>query len=235
MPADVIRLGDERARTGPWRGDHQVALLTPVPEAPLPSPAFVRRCLGLLAERGYRRVVTGALSPLEQTGFLAAGFEVVEDLHLLAHDLKSLPAKPRRAPRRAADEDREAVLAVDHESFSPFWRLDADGLADTLEATPRVRYRVATDLDGAVVGYAITGRAGRRGYLQRLAVAERARLQGHGSALVSDGLWWLHRWRVTRVLVNTQQGNDSALELYQRLGFEPEPLGLSVLEAACAD
>ena len=231
----MIRLGHERARTGPWRGDHEVALLTPMPEAPLPSPAFLRSCLDVLAERGYRRVVTGALSPIEQTSFVAAGFAVVEDLHLLSHDLTTLPPKPRPVPRRATPEDRDAVLAVDHDSFSPFWRLDADGLSDTLEATPKVRYRVATGAGDRVIGYAITGRAGRRGYLQRLAVASGERLHGHATALVSDGLWWLRRWRVTRVLVNTQHGNDSALALYKRLGFEPEPLGLSVLEAACTD
>jgi GNAT superfamily N-acetyltransferase len=233
--ADVIRLGDERARTGPWRGDHKVALLTPVPEAPAPSAAFVRRCLGVLADRGYQRVVTGALSPVEQIGFLDAGFAVVEELHLLSHDLTQLPPRPRHALRRATDDDRTAVLEVDHESFSPFWRLDAAGLADTLAATPRVRFRVAADHAGQVVGYAITGRAGRRGYLQRLAVSASARLQGFGAALVIDGLWWLRRWRVTRVLVNTQLGNDRALALYTRLGFKPEPVGLSVLEAACAD
>jgi ribosomal-protein-alanine N-acetyltransferase len=232
---DVIRLGDERARTGPWRGDRHVALLTPVPEAPVPSAAFVRRCLGVLADRGYRRVVTGALSPAEQTGFLQAGFTVVEELHLLSHDMKRLPPKPRHNLRRATDADHDTVLAVDHESFSPFWRLDVAGLTDTLSATPRVRFRVGVDPADRVLGYAITGRAGRRGYVQRLAVAASARLQGFGSALVSDGLWWLRRWRVTRVLVNTQHGNDNALDLYVRLGFAPEPIGLSVLEAACAD
>src|SRR5207248_8944704 len=92
--ADVIRIGREEARTGPWRGDQQVAYLTPVPEHPAPSADFVRRCLDVLASRGFRRVVTGALSPIEQTGFLAAGFEVQERLHLLVHHLDHLPPRP---------------------------------------------------------------------------------------------------------------------------------------------
>ena len=43
-------------------------------------------------------------------------------------------------------------------------------------ATPSARFRVATrgQGDGEVVGYAVTGRAGPRGYLQRLAVAPAA-------------------------------------------------------------
>ncbi|MGH9115411.1 MAG: hypothetical protein ACRDWW_06220, partial [Acidimicrobiales bacterium] len=76
--ADVIRWGRERARTGRWRGEGDVALLAPVPDAPLPSPEFLHRCLDTLAARGYSRVVTRALSPLEQAAFLAAGFDVEE-------------------------------------------------------------------------------------------------------------------------------------------------------------
>jgi ribosomal protein S18 acetylase RimI-like enzyme len=233
VAGDVIAVGAERARTGPWRGDRLVALLAPVPEAPPPSAAFIQRCLMVLAERGYRRVVTGALAPAEQAGFLAAGFEVAEELHLLSHDLEQLPAGPRVPLRRARTDDHAAVLEVDHASFTPFWRLDAAGLDDTLGATPRVRFRVSHDLSDAVTGYSIIGRAGRRGYVQRLAVARDARKQGLGSALVIDGLAWLRRWRVSRALVNTQYGNDGALALYERLGFRPEPIGLSVLEAAC--
>jgi ribosomal protein S18 acetylase RimI-like enzyme len=233
VAGDVITVGAERARTGPWRGDSHVALLTPIPDGPPPSASFVRQCLDVLASRGYRRVVTGALAPVEQLGFLDAGFAVAEELHLLAHDLRDLQPRPRIPMRRARLDDHAAVLAVDTASFSPFWRLDAAGLADTLEATPRVRFRVAVDAADRVLGYTVVGRAGRRGYLQRLAVDADARLGGLGTALVLDGLWWLRRWRVTRALVNTQHGNESALALYRRLGFRPEPVGLSVLEAEC--
>ena len=69
----VIRWGPERARTGPWRGDARVAYLAPLPEAPIPSVDFVRRCLDQLTGLGFARVVTGALAPAEQGAFLAAG------------------------------------------------------------------------------------------------------------------------------------------------------------------
>src|SRR3954453_9241344 len=106
--ADVIRFGREEVRTGPWRGDRTVAYLAPSPDHPAPSAEFVRRCLDELARRGFDRVVTAALSPPEQAGFLAAGFEVEERLHLPAPDLDTIPA-PRPAGleiKRARRRDR---------------------------------------------------------------------------------------------------------------------------------
>ncbi|MDQ1398067.1 MAG: hypothetical protein QOG64_3326 [Acidimicrobiaceae bacterium] len=227
---DVIRFGREEARTGPWRGDHQVAFLAPLPERPAPSAEFVRRCLDVLSSRGFSRVVTGALSPSEQAGFLAAGFVVEERLHLLAHDLHDVPDLPpeARALRRARHRDRPTVLAVDARAFPPFWRLDERGLEEAVTATPRARFRVAV-VDGRIGGYAICGRASSRGFVQRLAVEPVAQRHGLGRALMVDGLRWLRRRGVDRAVVNTQLGNDAALALYERLGFRREATGLSVL------
>ncbi|HZA00248.1 MAG TPA: GNAT family N-acetyltransferase, partial [Acidimicrobiales bacterium] len=53
--------------------------------------------------------------------------------------------------------------------------------------------------------------------------------QGVGTALLLDGLRWLRRWGARDALVNTQQGNDRSLRLYQRTGFVLQPGGLRVL------
>ena len=225
---DVIQWGRERVRAGPWRGDQAVAFLSPLADAPAPSAAFVRRCLDDLSAQGYQRVVTGALSPAESTGFLAAGFEITERLYLLAHDLKQVPPAAPVPMRRARGADRDEVLRLDHRAFRPFWRLDNHGLEDALRATPHARFRVSFVVEG-ITGYAVHGRAGRRGYLQRLAVDPAQRGTGLGRALVVDGLRWLRRWRVERVIVNTQLDNDAALQLYEHLGFRRQPVGLSVL------
>ncbi|MHB1928908.1 MAG: GNAT family N-acetyltransferase [Acidimicrobiales bacterium] len=235
--ADILRWGREQARTGRWRGEGDVALLTPVPSAPLPSAAFLHHCLEILASRGFTRVVTGALSPLEQAGFLAAGFDVAERLHLLSLDLAGrLPAVPRGAAlARPRGGDRGAVLAVDAAAFSAFWQLDAGGLDDSLAATPSTRWRVARParrrVVGAVDGYCICGRSGGRGFVQRLAVDPARQGRGTGRRLLLDGLHWMRRHGARSAVVNTQLGNDAALALYRSAGFRDEPVGLSVLAA----
>ena len=232
----MISWGRERARTGRWRGEANVAFLTPAPNAPFLSADFVRRCLGTLASRGYERVVTAALSPLEQAGFLAAGFDVEQRLHLLAVDLTSAlpPTPPGLRLRRVSRSRRDDVLAVDHAAFAPFWRLDDAGLADSLKATPAVRFRMAVDTThGAapVAGYAICGRSGSRGFVQRLAVHPAHQGTGTGRRLLLDGLHWLASRGATTAAVNTQEGNAAALSLYMSAGFREEPVGLSVLSA----
>ena len=229
---DVIRWGRERARTVPWRGSPQIALLTPLPGAPVPSLAFVRRCLDTLNARGFTAVVTGALAPVEQRAFLAAGFAEAERLHLLSHDLTDLPAGkvPGARLRKARAGDRLQVLRIDHVAFPSFWQLDDTGLDDALTATPHARFQVAVDdATRRVVGYAISGRSGRNGYLQRLAVDPAEQGRGLGRWLVLDGLRWLSRWRADQCVVNTQWGNEVALGLYERVGFHRLPQGLAVL------
>jgi mycothiol synthase len=220
-------------RVRSWPVDPTTAHLVPTAGRQL-TVAEVRAVLADLGRAGYERARTAALSPAEAQPFLAAGFAVDEHLHLLARDLTALPPlRPSAALRRGRRRDRPAVLAVDAAAFSPLWRLDAAGLRDALTATPVARLRVATAPPGHdVVGYAVTGKAGPRGYLQRVAVAPDHAGAGRGRDLVLDGLAWLARRGARRVLVNTQEGNEAALALYHRLGFRPEPDGLDVLGTA---
>ncbi len=228
---DVIRWGRERARTGRWRGDDDVAFINPVPDAPFLSADFVRHCLHTLSAQGFSRVVTGALSPLEQAGFLAAGFDVEERLRLLGMDLgdRLAPIPPGAALQRVPRWRRPEILGVDRAAFMDFWQFDSEGLLDALRATPSVRFRMAVGGRGEVLAYAISGRSGPRGFVQRLAVLPGAQRSGTGERLLLDGLHWMRRHGVARAVVNTQVGNDAALSLYLKAGFREEPVGLSVL------
>ena len=184
-----------------------------------------------LRAAGFQHARTGALAEGEGTPLLRTGWKIAAHLHLLRHDLGRLPPEhPRDGPRlrRAGESDLEAAAALDDASFPLDWRLGRDGLADALRATPQSRFRLARET-GQAVGYAICGRAGRDGYVQRLAVAASSRGRGLGRALTLDGLRWLKRWRATSASVNTYVGNDAALRLYQSLGFVEVRPGLMVL------
>lgn len=230
---DVVQWGPDRLRIGPWRGGGAVASIVPAPGL-APSPDAIKRALVVLAGRGYHSVLTSALTYAEQQPFIAASFTVHERLHLLRHDLRDIEHQRRRPVdarlRRGRRSDREAVLRVDQAAFDSFWRFDAQGLADARRATPSSRLRVADAGSAGVVGYAVTGRAGALGYLQRLAVEPAHQGRGLGAALVSDALRWALRHGAASLLVNTQEANTAALNLYERLGFVREPYGLAVLE-----
>lgn len=223
---ETIEQRGERARLASWRADGQVAHLSPTAMRPL-SATFVDSCLDRLRARGFTFVVTSALSPEECAGFLRAGFDVREELELLAHTLDRIPDVSHRL-RRPWRGDRPRVLGVDSIAFDSFWRLHQGGLDDALGATPSVRFRVHGRRD-RLDGYVIGGRGAGTGYVQRLAVHPSARGHGLGRSMVADVLRWMRRRGAARALVNTQQTNESALALYRSCGFRVLPEGLRVL------
>lgn len=226
---DVLQYGSDRLRVGTWRGDATIAYVAPLPGDAL-AEATIDACTRRLVDDGFRSALTSALTVAEQEPFVRCGWTVRERLHLLRHHLNGVPAAAavgRGRLRRARWGDRAEMLAVDRAAFDAFWRFDDVGLADARTATPTVRVRVVDD--GTVIAYAITGRAGPTAYLQRLAVHPDAAGSGLGTALVLDALGWAARRGAGGVLVNTQESNRRALDLYLRLGFVPQPSGLAVL------
>lgn len=219
-------------RALPWRGHGGVVQLAPVPGDLAPSTDSVRDCLRQLGELGFERVVTGALAPAARLPFVAAGFTVVEELHLLVHSLDELPPVPPVPElRRARREEGTDLARIDAAAFAdPFWHLDEEGLAQAQAATPSSRLRVAAVQDRAV-GFAVTGRSGRQGFVQRLAVHPAAQGRHVGTALVADALSWLRRRGAAQATINTQLENDRALQLYLRAGFRLQRERLAVLGA----
>ena len=121
------------------------------------------------------------------------------------------------------------MAAIDQSAFPSGWRNDAASLADIASATPSARGRMARR-DGRPVGFAITGKAGTTGYLQRIAVSPSAQRLGIGRLLVDDAVEWLMRRGANRALVNTGVDNRAALQLYEDASFERLDDQLVVLE-----
>lgn len=210
--------------------------------------ADIVRCLDRLHRRGVRNAVTPALNPMEAEPFFQAGFTLYERLHLLAQHLDTRHPDTRHPDTssvctrdrveagaisgvdviRAHRWHRAMMLDIDARAFRGFWRFDQHSLGEALKATPHSYARLAR-VDGQYVGYAVTGRTESRGYLQRLAVDPAHQGRGVGTALVEDSSNWLRQRGVPITLVNTQETNRRALELYTRLGFIQQREGLMVL------
>jgi ribosomal protein S18 acetylase RimI-like enzyme len=224
-----------RIQVASWRGTDHTVVMTPVPDRPAPGDDDIRRELEALRNAGVTTVLTGALHQGELAPFERVGFDEHERLHLLRHDLVEIPSAPEVRVRRAWRRDHGMVLTIDERAFDPFWTLDRGGLDDAVRATPASRFRVSVDRAGpgqTITGYAVTGKAAERGYLQRLAVNPGSHRKGIGTALVADALRWLRRSGARAAVVNTQEANEGALALYLATGFVLEPAGLTVLRMA---
>jgi ribosomal protein S18 acetylase RimI-like enzyme len=213
------------ARVAAWHGRPDIASVALQCRGALSIEA-VDVLLEQLREAGYREVITNALAPGASLPLVDSGFAIRGRLHLLSHDLESLPP-PTRHSRRARIADREALLRVDAAAFDEFWRLDELGLDQAARATPRSHTRVTRG--EPIVGYALFGRADEVGYVQRLAIRPDAQGRGVGPALLTDGLRWLRVHNARSAFVNTQVDNERALRIYERAGFRRLPVGLCVL------
>ena len=179
---------------------------------------------------------TPAITRAEAAPYVQSGFEPISVLRLLAHDLRiGSWTMPSRAPaavelRRGRRGDLAQCVEIDERAFGLDRSFDTHDLLAALDATDRSRLRVAVNPHGQPVAFAVTGRAGTRGYLQRLAVDPNFAGAGIGAALVDDALHWCRRRGGRRIVVNTQSDNARALALYRRLGFVDMPLDLLLLE-----
>jgi len=226
-------IGDRVVRVRPWPrpGQDATAQLVLVDHRHRPTAEEVERWLSGMRASGYAAVRTGAIEPQAAQAFLAAGFRVAQTLALLQLDAPFEPPRPDGRVRAVrTPTDVEAAARIDEAAFGPVWCFDAAAITEARHATPASRARFSLDREGRPAGYAVTGRAGRNGFLQRLAVGPDAQRSGHGAILVGDALRWLRRWRVQVVLVNTEVTNEPALQLYQRNGFRLRRDQLLVLE-----
>ena len=231
----VLRGGSASARVRTWSFSDDIAHVVLLHPPRLPSLGDLDQWCGQLADRGYRRIRTGALGTTAGIRVEQAGFHPAQELVLLEHVAPHTVAGPALATHRLFATRRGRASDIDQAAFGAGWRLDPAAIADVCAATPHHRARVAghADHDGTARGpaaYAVTGRDGRQGFLQRLAVRPESQHQGLGRALVADSLRWLAHRRVHRVLVNTPVDNDAAIALYEGMGFERLPEHLHVYE-----
>lgn len=228
----LLEDGVVTARIRPWPDEPGAVLMVTLDHA-VPDAEQIGRWMEQLCALGVRVVRTGALGPTACPAFLEAGFRVRQELVLLQHPLEGVRSTVIRSEhllmRRGHTADLPALAVIDRRAFGTMWAMDVGGIVDACGATPHHRLRVAAH--GAVpVGFAVSGRAGRSAYLQRLAVDPDVQGQGVGRELTLDSLRWARRHRCSSVLVNTHVDNERARAMYESLGFVELAYRLNVLE-----
>jgi len=143
--------------------------------------------------------------------------------------------------RSARRSDRSAVAALwqiadrMHAELHPQYfrgdgRLDPR-LADGLERASEGRELLVAERDGGVIGFVLVellepsrhahAVRGRRGHIDTLVVAERARRTGCGRRLIEAAVEWARAHRVEELLLTVWAGNASAERFYAALGLQP--------------
>ncbi len=233
----AIATPSARAELRTWPLDDSIGHLVMVDVSMVPTAEQVDAWLAdaYAAPNGVSAVRTGALYPAAAAVFAERGFAVIDRLILLERAL--LGPQPRRPSRRSAPSrlhrarrrDADTMATIDQSAFPAGWRNDAVSLGDIADATPSARSRLARS-NGEPVGFAITGKAGLTGYLQRIAVHPSAQRLGVGRQLVDDAVEWLMRRGANRALVNTGVDNHAALRMYEQASFDRLDDQLVVLE-----
>ena len=227
--AFVLRGATVSCSVQQWSFQPRTAQLVLYHQHRLPTLADLQRWTERLREMGYTSVRTTALASTAALRVETAGFHAIQELVLLEHLEPQKATAPTTPTHRLPPDQHADASTIDLAAFGADWALEPRAISDVCAATPRHRARSA---GAPVSAYAISGRDGKQGFLQRLAVAPSAQRQGLGRGLVLDSLRWLARWRVQRVLVNTPNDNEPALALYEHVGFRRINERLRVYELA---
>lgn len=187
--------------------------------------ALLERALDSGGALGFSSLITRPLSYPQAVAYMLTGFQPWREITVFEMPVsRPAPEKPGRALpdgvtlRGLRPGDTSRVLALDVRSFDEFWSLDRYTLAGIAHAAEVNAFHLATS-GSRLVGYAITGVTGGRGYLQRLGVDPEHQGRGIGRALAEWTLWWMSRNGASLLTVNTQRDNEPAIRLYESLGF----------------
>jgi ribosomal protein S18 acetylase RimI-like enzyme len=124
---------------------------------------------------------------------------------------------------RPYDEgDEGAVAALWREVFpgAPAHNVPEEDIARKLDVQ-RELFLVAT-AGGEVVGTAMAGYDGHRGWVYTVAVKPARRRQGIGTALMAEAEARLGRLGCGKVNLQVRAANEGAVAFYRRLGYEVE-------------
>ncbi|MGB8178939.1 MAG: GNAT family acetyltransferase [Acidimicrobiales bacterium] len=121
--------------------------------------------------------------------------------------------------RELGDDDVAAATSLWNEvGLSRAWN---DPVTDFLDAVRAPASTVlGATIDDVLVGTAMVGFDGHRGWLYYVAVSPSVQRQGVGSALTRAGEAWLVQHGARKVQLMVRAGNAEARRFYDELGYE---------------
>ena len=119
--------------------------------------------------------------------------------------------------------DRDGVVHLWREVFpdAPAHNVPENDIRMKLAVQPELFF-VAVD-DGAVIGSAMAGYDGHRGWVYYVAVKPDSRGLGVGTALMEHAERALRAVGCTKINVQVRERNRGVVDFYERLGYSVEP------------
>jgi ribosomal protein S18 acetylase RimI-like enzyme len=122
--------------------------------------------------------------------------------------------------RELAGRDASSVIALWAEAgLTRPWNDPARDFQRALDGTTSAVLGLTHDSE--LIGTVMVGHDGHRGWVYYLAVAKSHQRQGIGSELMRAAEKWLHAIGAIKVQLMVRSDNESALNFYDRVGYEP--------------
>lgn len=210
--------GRQYVIAGPWRRRSDIAELIEASSGRSRSQLLVT-LTDALTNRGVELLVLDYGShAVDRDLCRDAGLTVIERIVEYKRPSCQIDLRPTTLTIRAyTPADRDAVLAVERESFPWLWWNSPEEW-EAYVGSPGVSVSLGIE-QGRLVGYASTTVYRSDGHLDRLAVRETDQGRGFGSALLLAALAQLDRAGAKQVRLTTQEDNIRSQALYQRHGF----------------
>ena len=220
-----FRRGWARAEVRRWNDVEEAAYLRLIRG----SAGFLKACTDKIHDNGATSVISPPIPVSGLKTWESADYERFMDLALMRRSLDGRPSPPQHLVVEADRSELEGLLRIDRAAFSSFWRFDADGLNEALDATGKSVILVIRNADGDSVAFAIVGFGHAIAYLQRVAVDPAWQGHGMGRSLVRIAAKRARTEGAKAMLLNTQFDNEAAIALYESEGFVSMPDRLALV------
>lgn len=212
--------GEQYVIAGPWRRRADIAEVVEATRGARRIDLIEALARSLIA-RGVRLMVLDyGVEALDPAFYRRAGFNLIERIVEYERPTSAVKRglRPSLKVRPYHAADRDAVLAVERESFEWLWWNSGEEW-DTYVATPNVEVLVGC-VDEQIVGYAGFTVYRRDGHLDRLAIRSSDQGRGFGAGLLVEALARMDERGARRVALTTQEHNGRSQALYERYGFQ---------------